>query len=106
MIPKARRLSFQFALWTTGLFSLAAVVIVSLVQISGGRRITEKCSYLDPIAIDLLAFAAAVFLVVEGFHQLLKHEQSFSRADKLFIALRIAFGFAILTLHIIQAFYK
>lgn len=102
----SRKKKLRAALILTGVISIGAVLAAYFVQKRGQARLTNQCSYLDPPIIDLLAFSAAVFLICEGFHQILKHESAFSFWDKIFVAVRIAFGFAILTIHLIQFAYK
>ncbi|MEN9626576.1 MAG: hypothetical protein RL557_904 [archaeon] len=82
------------------IFSLLAVYI----QING-QKSNNGCSYLDPITIDLLAFIAGLFLVVEGFARIIENKdallkQQFSRM------VRVAGGFAIMTLHVMQFLHK
>ena len=50
----------------TIIFSLIIMTSLTLVQLNSQGEIEFKCSYLDPVTIDVLAFLAAVFLVVEG----------------------------------------
>ena len=54
------------------IISLAAIITAFFVQLRAQKSLTEKCSYLDPILIDVLAFSAAVFLVVEGICSIVK----------------------------------
>ena len=102
----SRKTKLKTALFLTGAISIGAAVSAYFIQKRGQARLAAQCSYFDPPLIDILAFSAAVFLICEGFHQILKHEINFSFWDKIFVALRIAFGFAILTLHIMQIAYK
>lgn len=105
MHPLRRKKGLRNALAFTGLLSTAAVAAAFFTQRRAEGNLVEKCSYVDPALIDVLAFAAAVFLVVEGLHQIVEHDH-WSRTDRIGIAVRIAFGFAILTLHTMQVFYK
>ncbi len=90
----------------TIIFSLVIVIIVVCVQLSGSEALNNaRCSYFDPITIDILAFIAAIFLVIEGFVRIFEHPNA-SLKQQFTRMLRIAFGFSILTLHIIQFFYK
>ena len=93
--------------------SLIAVAVVcfivisasAIIQLTGQNKITFACSYLDPIIIDILALSAALFLVIEGFARILEHPKA-SLSNQVTRIIRIAFGFAILTLHIIQILHK
>lgn len=89
----------------TIIFCAAVIVVVSYIQLYGQNKIAAGCSYLDPITIDLLAFFAALFLVIEGFARIFEHPNA-SVKRQLTRVIRIAFGCAILTLHIIQFFHK
>ncbi len=87
------------------LISLATVVSIGLIQINAQSSIYEKCSYLDPITIDLLALSAAIFLIADGLYSInlnknLPLKKHFSRV------IRVALGFSILTLHVIQFLHK
>lgn len=84
---------------------MAIIVFVGYIQLYGQSTIISKCSYLDPIAIDLLAFVAALFLFFEGVIKIFKHPNATIK-NQLTRVLRVAFGCAIMTLHIIQFFYK
>ncbi|MDD5193358.1 MAG: hypothetical protein PHF67_02110 [Candidatus Nanoarchaeia archaeon] len=85
--------------------SIITIITAIIIQLSGQSKITEKCSYLDPWIIDLLAFSTALFLVIEGFARIIEHPHS-SIKRQLTRIIRIAFGFSILTLHIIQFLHK
>jgi len=84
---------------------LLVIGVVTWVQIYGQNQIATGCSYLDPITIDLLAFFAALFLVIEGFARIIEHPNA-SLKRQLTRIMRIAFGCAILTLHTIQFLHK
>jgi hypothetical protein len=92
-------------LLVASLVSLIVIVLVTYVQLSGQNKIAVGCSYLDPITIDLLAFLAALFLVIEGFARIIEHPHA-SLIRQTTRIIRIAFGFSILTLHIIQFMHK
>jgi hypothetical protein len=83
------------------------IVILSsaVIQIIGQNKITFACSYLDPIIIDILALSAALFLIIEGFTRIFEHPKAtlLSQATRI---IRISFGFAIVTLHVIQILHK
>lgn len=89
----------------TSIISLIVILSITWVQVYGQNKIVEGCSYLDPITIDFLAFLAAIFLVVEGFARIIEHPDASLKRQSTRI-IRIAFGFAILTLHIIQFIHK
>ena len=89
----------------TFIVSLIVIILVTCVQLSGQNKISYGCSYLDPITIDLLAFFAALFLVIEGFARIIEHPSA-SLTRQATRIIRIAFGFAIITLHIIQFIHK
>lgn len=90
--------------WTIGV-SLTIIIFVTVIQIYGQNKIVQGCSYLDPITIDFLAFFAALFLVIEGFYRISEHKTASLKRQSTRI-IRIAFGCAILTLHIIQFMHK
>mgnify|MGYP001574007242 CR=1 FL=1 len=87
-----------------GVYSLLTIITVYFVQTRGAAT-TKACSYLDPIAIDILAFLAAVFLVVEGVTRIVKQPKD-SWKVQLGRAIRIGFGCAIVTIHVLQAAHK
>ena len=89
----------------TILLSLIAVSVVVFVQLNAEEDLVISCSYFDPIIIDILAFIVAIFLVIEGFARIIEHpsatlKRQFTRS------IRIAIGFTIMSLHIIQYFHK
>lgn len=91
-------------LFTAGL-CLIVIIIALTVQLKGQSFVQGGCSYLDPITIDLLAFAVAIFLVIEGVYRLSEHKnmglkRQFTRS------IRIAVGCAIITIHVLQFFAK
>jgi len=92
------------------------VVINSLTFISGAILIQARsqsklaagsasCSYLDPMAVDVFAFALALFLVIEGVYRI-KQNKNDVWQKQITRSMRIAFGCSILTLHIIQISFK
>jgi hypothetical protein len=85
--------------------SALTIITATLIQLNGQNQITEKCSYLDPWIIDLLAFLAALFLIIEGFTKIIKHPNASIKRQFTRI-IRIIFGCSILTLHIIQFLHK
>lgn len=85
--------------------ALLTVALILIVQFRAERTIPINCSYLDPVTVDFLAFAAALFLIVEGFYRL--HEHKYAPVSKqLTRIIRIAFGCSIATLHIMQFLHK
>lgn len=88
----------------TAIISLISISGAYLVQIRAGKKV-NLCSYLDPWIVDLLAFLAALFLVVEGAYKIYINRED-SLKKQFTRSIRIAFGFAILTLHIMQFLHK
>ncbi len=89
----------------TSILCLIVIIVVIIVQLSAQGELVIKCSYLDPIAIDILAFLAALFLIIEGMYKIEKNAKE-PLKRQITRAIRIAFGCSILTLHIIQFLYK
>ena len=93
----------------TGIFNLvlSATTITSaiFIQLRGQKSVDGRCSYLDPIAIDILAFIAAFFLVIEGTYKIVQN-RDVSWKKQIGRSVRIAFGCSILTLHIMQVMTK
>ena len=92
-------------LLVTSVVCFFTILISAVIQIVGQNKITFACSYLDPIIIDILALSAALFLIIEGFVRIFEHPKAslLSQATRI---IRISFGFAIVTLHIIQILHK
>ena len=88
----------------TLIFVLTCVIIVTIIQLTNQSSL-PKCSYLDPISIDLLALIAALFLFVEGIYRIKEHIHA-PLKNQITRSIRVAFGASILTLHIIQFFFK
>lgn len=65
----------------------------------------ESCSYLDPITIDVFAFMAGLFLVSEGAYKIIKYKHV-SVGGQFTRIVRVAFGLAIITIHILQFIHK
>ena len=86
------------------LMPLTAVLLSAWLQLRNQSNLA-KCSYLDPIAIDIIAFLAALFLIVEGLVRVFKNKSD-SMDIQLTRMTRVSIGFAVLTLHIIQFLYK
>ena len=85
--------------------SIIVLAIVFLTQVYGQSSISTACSYLDPIYIDILAFIAALFLIVEGGHSIYKNK-NLGLKKQLGRILRIILGFSILVLHTMQFIHK
>ncbi len=75
-----------------------------LIQLNAQSKI-ELCSYLDPIVIDIFALIFGLFLVIEGLAGIYEHPSASSKRQFTRIV-RVAMGFAILTLHIMQFVHK
>ena len=105
IIKRGKMKNFHKTLLFTILLSLVVIVISIITQLSGESRIIGRCSYLDPVIIDILAFSAALFLVAEGFCRIFEHKSA-SLKRQFTRMIRIAFGFAILILHIMQFLHK
>ncbi|MDD4761880.1 MAG: hypothetical protein PHZ25_02575 [Candidatus Pacebacteria bacterium] len=91
-------------LFTAGL-SFLTVALAIFMQLRAEESLSLKCSYLDPIGIDILAFLAALFLAGEGMIRIYEHKNYFL-SKQITRAIRVAFGCAIMTLHIMQFWYK
>ena len=90
---------FTFAL------AVAAIGIALFFQIRADKDLLINCSYLDPVTVDVLAFFAASFLILEGVYRLYEHR--YATFSKQFTrAIRIALGCSILTLHVMQFLHK
>ena len=84
--------------------SCVVILIAVYIQFTGQSKINASCSYLDPITIDILAFLAALFLVIDGISDLFSVKSSNGRIWRIYT--RTFFGVAIVTLHIIQFIHK
>lgn len=95
---KTKAFTFSLAVFTIG-----AVLAVQLY--ADDKLGPINCSYLDPVTVDFLAFVAALFLIIEGIYRL--HEHKYATLSKQFTrSIRIAFGCAIVTLHVMQFLHK
>ena len=101
---KTKNNKLKETLIVTFVFSTILIIISILVQIRGQNSV-YGCSYLDPILIDILAFSASLFLIIEGLARIIEHPNA-SLKRQLTRILRVAMGFAILTLHIMQFVHK
>ena len=89
----------------TIIFSVTVMLIAIFVQLNGESEIILKCSYLDPITIDILAFFGSIFLIVEGIARISEHKSASIKRQFTRI-LRVGLGFVILTLHTMQFIHK
>lgn len=94
----------QKALGLALVLSVGTSLLAFLVQRNAHQQV-PRCSYLDPVTIDVLAFLAGVFLIIEGLYRIIEHKKEPLR-KQLTRALRIALGCAILTLHAMQVVHK
>ncbi len=97
--------NLQRTLIFTIFFCVLATSIIVWIQLYGESKIVSKCSYLDPMTIDFLAFLAAVFLVIEGFARILEHPNASMKRQTTRIV-RIVFGCTIIAIHVIQFLHK
>lgn len=86
------------------LLSLIFISTAIFIQITASNDI-PKCSYLDPITIDILAGMLGLFLIVEGMSKIIENKR-IAFNGQITRAIRIATGFVILTLHILQFLHK
>lgn len=86
----------------TSLSSLIFIIFIIFIQLRGTPN---NCSYLDPVIIDILAFAAAIFLIVEGLYNIYKNQDR-PLSKNITRIIRVVFGFCIVTLHIIHFIHK
>lgn len=89
----------------TLIFCIFIIIIALFVQLKGQNLISQGCSYLDPITIDLLAFGIAVFLVIEGIYRINEHKNMGIKKQFTRI-IRVGIGCAIITLHVLQFLHK
>ncbi|MEK6872169.1 MAG: hypothetical protein AABX16_04670 [Nanoarchaeota archaeon] len=101
---KKEKNNIKKTLLVTLFFSLLSIGLAAYVQWNGQNNVLG-CSYLDPIIIDVLAFSAGLFLVIEGCARILEHPSATLRRQSTRI-IRVAAGCAILTLHIMQFVHK
>ena len=76
-----------------------------MTQFNSQNKIKVLCSYLDPAVIDILAFSGALFLIAEGIYRIWEHKDA-NLKKQITRSIRIALGFAILILHVMQVIYK
>lgn len=96
---------YKTILWTAFVCFIAIIGAIFL-QINAESKLDgTKCSYLDPIIVDYFAFGVAIFLIMEGIYRIAEHKDT--KYTKQFTrSVRIAIGFIIVTLHIMQFFHK
>jgi len=63
------------------------------------------CSYLDPITVDIVAFLAGMFLIIEAFIDIIKHKDSLVR-KQITRCIRMSFGTSIVVIHVMQFIHK
>ncbi len=89
----------------TIILCLIVIILTLFVQLRGQNTIQERCSYLDPIIVDLFAFGFAIFLVIEGTYRISEHK-NMGLKKQLTRSIRISVGFAIITIHLLQVLAK
>jgi hypothetical protein len=89
----------------TSFVCITTILLSAFTQIRGQSSLDAPASYLDPILIDLLAFSAAAFLVVEGLTRLAQN-RNLPLASQLTRTLRVAIGCGVMTIHVIQFLHK
>ncbi|MEK6906719.1 MAG: hypothetical protein AABW81_03790, partial [Nanoarchaeota archaeon] len=85
--------------------SLIAIAIAFTVQFKSQNKIEVLCSYLDPVVIDILAFSGGLFLIADGIYRIWEHKDA-SLKKQITRSIRVALGFTIVTLHIMQFVHK
>jgi hypothetical protein len=74
------------------------------IQLSADKT-ASSCSYLDPVTVDIAAFAGGLFLVIESLVDIAKHCNA-SLRQQLSRCCRNAFGFSVIAIHIVQFIHK
>ena len=97
--------NFHKTLLFTIILCLITIITASFVQLKANSILENSCSYFDPVIVDALAFLLAIFLIIEGGYRVYEHV-NFPLKKQITRSVRIACGFGILTLHVIQFFYK
>ncbi len=101
----AKKNKLKTTLLFTLVLSLMTIALAITVQLKGESSVKIDCSYLDPITIDILAFIAGLFLIIEGFFRIYEHPNA-SLKSQFTRCIRVAGGCALLTLHILQFVHK
>ena len=92
--------TLTFAFTSSGLCSY----VVYLIQSEANKRV-DSCSYLDPIAVDILALGAGLFFIVESFVDILQHRDH-PLLRQITRCIRMCLGASIITIHIMQFIHK
>jgi len=74
------------------------------IQATANKKVSG-CSYLDPITIDVVAFLAGVFLMIESLVDIFKHKDSLIHSQ-LTRCFRLCFGTSIVVIHVMQFIHK
>lgn len=88
----------------TVILSLTLVIAGAIIQLNS-ELTGVNCSYFDPISIDIAAFLVSFFLIVEGLSKIQLNKDDTLNMH-LTRAVRVAIGFSIFALHIVQFSYK
>ncbi len=99
-----RNRSLRTTVIFTSVLSFVSISSAFFVQKNANASVSQ-CSYLDPLVVDILAFLAALFLVIEGIYHIVRNRDQPFR-EQWTRSIRVAFGCAILTLHIMQVLHK
>jgi len=84
-------------------FSAAVAASVIYVFKKNLKNLTLNCSFLDPIIVDVFALLGGAFLIIEGMWSIVKLPASDSRQN--FRVIRVLFGVAVFTIHVMQIKY-
>ena len=84
--------------YTAGV-SIFAVALATFMQ-KFYESSLDKCRYIDPWGVDVLAFAAGIYLIWDGFSEIKKHKHLKCK-NHLARMTRIGIGFGILALHVL-----
>ncbi|MFA5260751.1 MAG: hypothetical protein WC450_05930 [Candidatus Omnitrophota bacterium] len=96
--------NLQKTLQLTLVFSMTCSVGAFLIQ-SHANKLTNACSYLDPIAIDIVALLFGLFLLTEGLHDIFQHRLCHVKKQWA-RSFRVGIGCSILLIHIMQFLHK
>ncbi|MBU1999222.1 MAG: hypothetical protein ABIG46_00475 [Candidatus Omnitrophota bacterium] len=84
--------------------SVTISYFAAYIQLTANKSV-NSCSYLDPLIIDIVALIAGFFLICESLVDIFFHKQS-PVVKQLVRCVRMAFGSAIVTIHILQFIHK
>jgi hypothetical protein len=84
------------------LSSIVALIVVTIFN-KNLRNLIPNCSFLDPVIIDIGALFASTFLIVEGMWSIKRFPAPLPR--QIFRMIRVLFGVAIFTIHVLQLKY-